>query len=131
MNPTEIAAYYFPNWHPNPRNDKIYGPGESEWVKVREAQPRFSGHNQPKVPLWGYDDESDPARMALRIAAAADHGITAFIFDCTGTSKALTLSGPGARLPTGREPEPPETRHHVGNHQPVSLTTSTVPSIMQ
>jgi hypothetical protein len=33
------------------------------------------------VPLWGYGDESDPRVMARKINAAADHGISAFIFD--------------------------------------------------
>ncbi len=33
------------------------------------------------MPLWGYEDESDPAVMARKIAAAADHGIAAFLFD--------------------------------------------------
>jgi hypothetical protein len=36
---------------------------------------------QPKVPLWGYEDESKPKVMAEKIAAAADHGIDVFIFD--------------------------------------------------
>ena len=42
---------------------------------------RFPGHHQPNVPLWGYTDEANPQVMAQKIAAAADHGIDAFIFD--------------------------------------------------
>src|ERR1041385_4460439 len=53
----------------------------SEWELVKAAKPRFTGHQQPKVPLWGYEDESDPKVMARKIDAAADHGIDAFIFD--------------------------------------------------
>ena len=53
----------------------------SEWDLVKAAKPRFLGHQQPKVPLSGYGDESDPQVMAQKIAAAADHGIDAFIFD--------------------------------------------------
>ena len=42
----------------------------------------ISGHELfPKVPLWGYTDEADPAAMAQKIDAAADHGVDAFIFD--------------------------------------------------
>lgn len=77
----EVAAYYFPSYHPDPRNDKRYGKGWTEWDLVKKARPRFKGHVQPKVPVWGYDDESSPAAMAKRIDAAADHGVTAFIFD--------------------------------------------------
>jgi hypothetical protein len=77
-----IASYYFGNYHPNDaRNQKQKGQGWSEWELVKAARPRFAGHEQPKVPLWGYTDESDPQAMAQKIDAAADHGIDAFIFD--------------------------------------------------
>ena len=76
-----IACYYFPNYHVDPRNEAAHGPGWSEWELVKRAEPRFAGHRQPRVPRWGYDDESDPVAMAKRIAAAADHGIDVFLFD--------------------------------------------------
>jgi hypothetical protein len=79
--PYEIGVYYFPNYHRDPRNEKRYGPGWTEWELVKKARPRFPGHEQPKVPLWGYEDEADPAVMAKKIDAAADHGINHFIFD--------------------------------------------------
>lgn len=80
--PVTVACYYFGNYHPgDPRNEKNKGPGWSEWELVKAARPRFAGHQQPKVPLWGYTDESDPKAMAQKIDAAADHGIDAFIFD--------------------------------------------------
>lgn len=77
-----VACYYFGNYHPgDPRNERAKGPGWSEWELVKAAKPRFPGHQQPNVPLWGYTDESDPKVMAKKIDAAADHGIDAFIFD--------------------------------------------------
>src|SRR4029079_17471159 len=77
-----VASYYFGNYHPgDPRNVKMKGAGWSEWELVKAARPRFPGHQQPKVPQWGYGDESDPRVMEQKIAAAADHGIDAFIFD--------------------------------------------------
>jgi hypothetical protein len=77
-----VASYYFGNYHPgDPRNAKMKGPNWSEWELVKAAKPRFPGHHQPNVPLWGYIDESDPKVMAQKIDAAADHGIDAFIFD--------------------------------------------------
>lgn len=77
----EVAAYYFPSYHPDPRNEARYGKGWTEWDLIKQAKPRFDGHAQPKVPLWGYEDESDPSAMAKKIDAAADNGVTAFIFD--------------------------------------------------
>ncbi len=76
-----IVCYYFPGYHPDPRNDERHGPGWTEWDLVRSARPRFDKHDQPKVPLWGYLDESDPAVMARKIQVAADHDIDAWIFD--------------------------------------------------
>ncbi|MBU0713893.1 MAG: glycoside hydrolase family 99-like domain-containing protein [Verrucomicrobia bacterium] len=76
-----ICAYYFPNWHPDLRNDKWHGAGWTEWEVLKCARPRFPGHQQPKVPLWGYEDESDPSVMAKKIDAAAGRGVDGFIFD--------------------------------------------------
>jgi hypothetical protein len=65
-------VYYFPNW----------GPVEqSEWQSIQKGTPCFEGHRQPKVPLWGYENENRPEVMAKKIAVAAGHGIDAFIFD--------------------------------------------------
>ena len=76
-----VAVYYFPDYHVDPQNEKLHGPGWTEWDLLKTARPRFKGHNQPKVPAWGYTDESDPNDMAQKIDAAADHGIDVFIFD--------------------------------------------------
>lgn len=77
-----VACYYFGQYHPNdPRNLKERGGPWSEWELIKAAKPRFPGHAQPKVPLWGYEDESDPRAMEKKIDAAADHGIDAFIVD--------------------------------------------------
>ncbi len=76
-----VAAYYYPCTHPHPRWDKTKYPGFTEWDLIRKAKPRFAGHKQPRVPVWGYQDESDPNVMAQKIDAAADYGVDAFIFD--------------------------------------------------
>ncbi|HEX4262936.1 MAG TPA: glycoside hydrolase family 99-like domain-containing protein [Verrucomicrobiae bacterium] len=76
-----VAAYYYPGMHPDPRWDKAKYPGFTEWDLIKKAKPRFPGHKQPKVPIWGYGDESDPKVMAQKIDAAAHYGVNAFIFD--------------------------------------------------
>lgn len=81
MKDCEIAVYYFPNYHPDARNEAWHGKGWTEWELVKRAEPRFEGHQQPRIPLWGYEDESDPVVMEKKIAAAADNSIDAFIFD--------------------------------------------------
>ena len=83
MNETrpEIAVFYFPSWHQDPRNDEWKHPGFTEWELVKSARPRFPGHRQPLVPSWGYFDESDPETMARSCQVAASHGVDAFLFD--------------------------------------------------
>jgi Glycosyltransferase WbsX len=76
-----VAAYYFGNYHIDPRNEQAHGPGWTEWRLVQNARSRFPGHAQPKVPLWGYENEADPLVFAKKITAAAEAGIDAFIFD--------------------------------------------------
>jgi hypothetical protein len=77
----EVAVYYFPNYHPDAKNQRRYGKGWTEWELVKTAHPRFPSHRQPKVPAWGYTDESRPEVMERKIAAAASHGITCFLYD--------------------------------------------------
>ncbi len=75
-----IAAYYYPGWHHCPIRDASFPGGWSEWDLVYRAQPRFDGHNLPLLPLWGREDESDPAVFARKIDAAHLFGIDAFVF---------------------------------------------------
>ncbi len=77
----EVAVYYFPGYHVDPRNEARLGKGWTEWELVKAARPRFPEHRQPRVPLWGYEDEADPQVFQRKIDAAADHGITVMIFD--------------------------------------------------
>ena len=77
----DVVAYYFPNYHLDERNQAYHGKNWTEWNLMKCAPARFPGHRMPKVPLWGYEDEADPAVMAKKIDAAADAGLRAFIFD--------------------------------------------------
>ena len=77
----EVVAYYFGNYHVDARNEKKFGPGWTEWKLVKEAKPRFEGHRQPKVPLWGYTDSANPKDMAQKIDAAHQYGVDVFLFD--------------------------------------------------
>ena len=74
-------AWYFPNWHPTPLNEKWHGKGWTEWEVVKCATPRFEGHIAPRLPLWGVENEAEPAVMEKKIQTAHDYGIDGFIFD--------------------------------------------------
>ena len=60
------AVYYFPNWHCEERNFPKHGKNWTEWELMKHATSRFEGHDQPKIPLWGYEDEADPQVMAKK-----------------------------------------------------------------
>ena len=79
---TYVAAYVWPSCHFGERNAEMLWPEEmGEWEIIQKGTPRFDGHYQPKVPLWGYEMDDDPRVMEKWIDAATDHGVNVFIFD--------------------------------------------------
>ncbi len=77
-----VAAYVWPSCHYEERNAEILWPeGIGEWEIIQKGTPRFEGHYQPKVPLWGYEMDDDPRVMEKWIDLATDHGVNVFIFD--------------------------------------------------
>ncbi|MFX0099897.1 MAG: glycoside hydrolase family 99-like domain-containing protein [Candidatus Hodarchaeota archaeon] len=81
LQPYDIAAYVWPAYHDEPRWREFMPGGEGEWETMRRSKPMFEGHYQPRVPMWGYTDESDPKDMAQKIEAAIAHHVNVFIFD--------------------------------------------------
>ncbi|WP_344980377.1 glycoside hydrolase family 99-like domain-containing protein [Compostibacter hankyongensis] len=77
----DVAAFYWPAYHYEPRLEHIFPDKKGEWQVIYNARPKEPGHQQPKVPLWGYTDEADPAVMDKKIDAAVSHGVNVFIFD--------------------------------------------------
>ena len=77
----DVAAYYWPAYHDEPRARRFFPEGIGEWQTLRKARPKFPGHDQPRIPLWSYEDGADPVVMAKKIDAAADNGVNVFIFD--------------------------------------------------
>jgi hypothetical protein len=79
----DVAAYVWPAYQPDARFHDIgvFKDGKGEWEAIYNAKPKFKGHNQPHVPLWGYTNEADPKAVAQKIDAAVSHGVNVFIYD--------------------------------------------------
>jgi len=78
----DVAAYVWPSTLDDPMGrELLWSEGIGEWEIIKKGVPRFKGHYQPRVPLWGYEMGDDPAAMEKKINAAADHGVNVFLFD--------------------------------------------------
>lgn len=77
----KLLAFYLPQYHPFPDNDRWWGTGFTEWTNVARGTPRFVGHYQPRIPRdLGHYRLDSGTTLAQQIQLALGAGIHGFIF---------------------------------------------------
>ena len=92
-------AFFLPQFHEIPENDKWWGKGFTEWTNVKNARSLFKGHVQPKHPLNdNYYNLLDKSTVEWQTKLMNQYGIDGFIYYHYYFTGKLLLEKPAENL---------------------------------
>lgn len=104
MHDMKFMAFYLPQFHTIPENDKWWGEGFTDWVNVKRAKKYFPTHRQPRIPLGeAYYDLSKAEDLRKQAELAKKYGVYGFCFYHYWFEGKLLLEKPAKNLLDNRD----------------------------
>ena len=77
----KLIAFYLPQYHQIPLNNKYHGQGFTDWQNVAKSIPHWVGHYQPHIPIdVGFYDLNNIDTLKRQVELAQMYGIYGFCF---------------------------------------------------